>query len=71
MGEKIMNRTIRGHSASALLLSATIVVLSPSAGWGHGVVGKRFFPAMVTVEDLFVADPRPAMVQRICAVAPH
>jgi hypothetical protein len=26
---------------------------------------------VIAYEDLFVADPRPAMVQRICAVAPH
>ncbi|MBI2902787.1 MAG: hypothetical protein HYY12_04275 [Candidatus Methylomirabilis oxyfera] len=51
-----MNRTIRGYSASALLLSAAIIVLAPSAGWGHGVVGKRFFPTTLAIEDPFVSD---------------
>ena len=60
-----MNRTISGYSACALLLSATILLLAPSAGWGHGVVGKRFFPAMVTVEDPFVADEMGVMVDHI------
>lgn len=60
-----MNRTIRGYSASALLLSAVIIVLAPSAGWGHGVVGKRFFPTTLTIEDPFVSDELSFVVEHI------
>jgi len=62
-----MNRTIRGYSASALLLSATIMVLvlAPGTGWGHGVVGKRFFPTTLTIEDPFVSDELSFVVEHI------
>src|SRR3989304_2635039 len=60
-----MNRTIRGYSACSLLLSATIMVLAPSAGWGHGVVGKRFFPTTLTIEDPFVSDELSFVVEHI------
>jgi hypothetical protein len=60
-----MNRTIRGYSACALLLSAAIMVLAPSAGWGHGVVGKRWFPSTVVVEDPFVSDEASFVVGHI------
>ncbi len=60
-----MNRTIRGYSVCSLLLSAAIVVLAPSTGWGHGVVGKRFFPTTLTIEDPFVADELSFVVEHI------
>ena len=60
-----MNRTIRGYSACSLLLSATIMVLLPGNGWGHGVVGKRFFPTTLTIEDPFVADELSFVVEHI------
>ncbi|PWB77002.1 MAG: hypothetical protein C3F08_10620 [Candidatus Methylomirabilota bacterium] len=39
-----------------LVLGMAVVIALPTAGWAHGVVGKRFFPATVVVEDPFVAD---------------
>lgn len=60
-----MIRTAGRYSVCSLLLSATIMVLAPSAGWGHGVVGKRFFPATVTVDDPFVADELGIMVDHM------
>src|SRR3972149_2108175 len=60
-----MNRTISGYRACAVVLNATIVVLAPSAGWGHGVVGKRFFPTTLTIEDPFVSDELSFVVEHI------
>jgi len=42
-----------------------IVIVVPAAGWAHGVVGKRFFPATVKVEDPFVSDEASFVVSHI------
>lgn len=49
------------HTASDNLISALMIVAG-TLGWfsspvhAHGVIGKRFLPATVTVDDPFVAD---------------
>ena len=40
----------------AALLALTAVVLAAPAAEGHGLIGKRFFPATLGVDDPFVAD---------------
>jgi hypothetical protein len=43
--------------ATGFVISILIIgVLSPLPLWAHGVVGKRFFPAGITVDDPFAAD---------------
>jgi hypothetical protein len=39
-----------------LVLGIAIVIALPAAGWAHGIVGKRFFPTTIVVEDSFVSD---------------
>ena len=51
-----MHRETRWSSICSLVLGIAIVIGLPAAGWAHGVVGKRFFPATVVVEDPFVSD---------------
>jgi hypothetical protein len=41
------------------------MVLAPGTGWGHGVVGKRFFPTTLTIEDPFVSDELSFVVEHI------
>ena len=41
------------------------MVLAPSAGWGHGVVGRRFFPTTLAIEDPFVSDELSFVVEHI------
>jgi hypothetical protein len=41
------------------------MVLTPGTGWGHGVVGKRFFPTTLTIEDPFVSDELSFVVEHI------
>jgi hypothetical protein len=42
---------------NALFVAALLlVILSPLSVWAHGVVGKRFFPAGINVDDPFAAD---------------
>lgn len=60
-----MERQARRYSLCSLLLGATIMLLAPGTGWGHGVVGKRFFPATLTLDDPFVADELGIMVHRM------
>ena len=43
------------RAPSVLLLAAAAQLLAAGA-FAHGVVGKRFFPATLTVDDPFVAD---------------
>lgn len=52
-------------SFSSLMLATAIVIGVPATGWGHGVVGKRFFPTTVTIEDPFVADELTFVVDHI------
>jgi hypothetical protein len=42
--------------ASSVLLSAMIAQGIAGAASAHGIVGKRFFPATLTIDDPFVAD---------------
>lgn len=42
-----------------------IVMVAPASGWCHGVVGKRFFPTTLTIEDPFVADELSFLVEHI------
>src|SRR5437667_12252672 len=46
----------------AILLSSIGLVFIPSTSWGHGVVGQRFFPETITVEDPFPADEMDLLV---------
>jgi hypothetical protein len=46
------------------MLVVTLIVV-PTAGWAHGVVGKRWFPTTVTVEDPFVSDEASLVVSHI------
>ncbi len=39
-----------------LRLSLIMLLISPTITWAHGVVGQRFFPESITVEDPFPAD---------------
>jgi len=60
-----MQRTVLWGNLASLVMSVTIVLMAPASGWGHGVVGKRFFPTTVTIEDPFVADELSFVVERI------
>lgn len=39
-----------------LITIAVMVVVAAQSAHGHGLIGKRFFPATLTIEDPFVAD---------------
>src|SRR5260221_10884474 len=41
---------------AVLAMLATTAVVCSTSGAAHGIVGKRFFPATLTVDDPFVAD---------------
>lgn len=60
-----MHRKTRRRSLRSLALGMAIVIVVPAAGWAHGVAGKRFFPATVTVEDPFVSDEASFVVSHI------
>lgn len=60
-----MHRTARWGNLTSLVLSIAFVLTAPASGWGHGVVGKRFFPTTVTIEDPFVADELSFVVEHI------
>lgn len=51
-----MHRATSWRSACSLVLGIAIVIALPAAGWAHGIVGKRFFPTTIVVEDSFVSD---------------
>jgi len=59
-----MYREASWRSLCSMALGIAVVAL-PATGWAHGVVGKRFFPAMLRVEDPFVADEMGLMVERM------
>ncbi len=42
--------------SSGLLSLALISAFGVAPAWAHGVIGKRFFPATLTIDDPFVAD---------------
>src|SRR6478672_4050088 len=52
----------RGTEASMMslpwrLLAATaLIALTATGAQAHGLIGKRFFPATLTIDDPFVAD---------------
>jgi len=46
----------------AILLCFIGFISIPAASWGHGVVGQRFFPETITVEDPFPADEMDLLV---------
>jgi hypothetical protein len=47
------------------LLGIAVVIALPNAVWAHGVVGKRWFPSTLAVEDPFVADELSTVVEHI------
>lgn len=51
-----MHRETRWPGVCALVLGIAVVIALPAASWGHGVVGKRWFPSTIVVEDSFVSD---------------
>ncbi|MDE2180203.1 MAG: hypothetical protein KGJ40_05040 [candidate division NC10 bacterium] len=51
-----MHRATSWRSVCSLVLGIAVVVALPTAGWAHGVVGKRWFPSTIVVEDSFVSD---------------
>jgi hypothetical protein len=42
--------------ARSLSWVALLIVVHAGPVWAHGVIGKRFFPATLTIDDPFVAD---------------
>jgi hypothetical protein len=42
--------------ARIVLLCTLAIGLAAGPAWAHGIAGKRFFPATLTIEDPFVAD---------------
>ena len=53
------------RSLCSLALGIAVVVAVPVTGWAHGVVGKRWFPSTVVVEDPFVSDEASFVVSHI------
>ena len=45
-----------------LILSLILLLVSPTVTWAHGVVGQRFFPESITVQDPFPADEMDLLV---------
>jgi len=41
---------------AALLWAASMALVSAGPAAAHGLVGQRFFPATLTIDDPFVAD---------------
>jgi len=60
-----MDRETRWNSVCSFVLGIAMVTVVPTAAWAHGVVGKRFFPAMLQVDDPFVADELGIMVEHV------
>ncbi|MCZ7624887.1 MAG: hypothetical protein M5R38_02735 [Candidatus Methylomirabilis sp.] len=52
-------------SIRSLLLGMAVVIALPTTGWTHGVVGKRWFPSTLAVEDPFVSDELSTVVEHI------
>lgn len=60
-----MHQATSWRSACSLVLGIAIVIALPAAGWAHGIVGKRFFPTTIVVEDSFVSDEAGIVVGHI------
>ncbi len=60
-----MYREASWRSVCSLALGIAVVVAVPVTGWAHGVVGKRWFPSTVVVEDPFVSDEASFVVSHI------
>lgn len=60
-----MYRGISWRSLCSLALGIAVVVAVPVTGWAHGVVGKRWFPTTVVIEDPFVSDEASLVVGHI------
>ena len=60
-----MYRETRWRRLRSLLLAMTILIVVPTAAWAHGVVGKRWFPTTVQVDDPFVSDEASFKVSHI------
>ena len=60
-----MYRETSWRSLCSLALGIAVVVAVPVTGWAHGVVGKRWFPSTVVVEDPFVSDEASFVVNHI------
>ena len=60
-----MYRKIRRIGLCLSLLGVAIAIAMPTTGWSHGVVGKRWFPSTVVVEDPFVSDEASFVVNHI------
>src|SRR5262249_54290102 len=44
------------HRAAAVMAGLALHVATPSAALAHGLIGQRFFPATLAIDDPFVAD---------------
>ncbi len=51
-----MHQKIRCLNICLLMAGIAAVIALPTAAWAHGVVGKRWFPTTIVVEDSFVSD---------------
>jgi hypothetical protein len=60
-----MCRDANWRSLCSLVLSIAIVFAAPATVGAHGVVGKRWFPSTVVVEDPFVSDEASLVVSHI------
>lgn len=60
-----MYRETRWSSIYSLVLGIAVVIALPTAGWAHGIVGKRWFPSTLAVEDPFVSDEASVVVEHI------
>ncbi len=60
-----MHRETRRLRACSLVVGIAVVIALPAAGWAHGVVGKRWFPTTIVVEDSFVSDETNIKVDHI------
>ncbi|MBI2882896.1 MAG: hypothetical protein HYY11_03150 [Candidatus Methylomirabilis oxyfera] len=49
----------------SLVVGIAVMIAWPADGWAHGVVGKRWFPSMLAVEDPFVSDELSTVVEHI------
>lgn len=59
-----MHRRASWRSLCSLVLGIAMLAV-PVSGWAHGVVGKRWFPSTVVVEDPFVSDEASFVVSHI------
>jgi hypothetical protein len=60
-----MGKLTGWRTLSLFLFATALVVAAPATVWGHGVVGKRFFPTTLSIEDPFVADELSFVVEHV------